>query len=199
MTWTIDKIKQLKKLWQKGKSTVEIGRELGISKNAVVGKVHRLELNSRPSPIKKDAAPKVVKPKIQKTDKMSLLDLKLNSCRWPIGEPKDPDFHFCGKDTITGKPYCPEHCKVAYTSLKELASQKAEAKKELAAEEDEKPTKKTTKKEEVKAVKETTTKKQKEAVKKVSDKKQKPSLKTVKTTKPAKVIKPTPKTKAKKK
>lgn len=134
MSWTPEKIKQLKKLWAKGKSTVEIGRELGISKNAVVGKVHRLELDARPSPIKKATAPA---PKPQKTKLsnnkgyMTLLDLKLNSCRWPIGEPKDADFHFCGKDTVTGKPYCAEHCKVAYTSLKELANQnKNEAKKE---------------------------------------------------------------------
>lgn len=134
MSWTPEKIKQLKKLWAKGKSTVEIGRELGISKNAVVGKVHRLELDARPSPIKKATSPA---PKPQKTKLsnnkgyMTLLDLKLNSCRWPIGEPKDADFHFCGKDTVTGKPYCAEHCKVAYTSLKELANQnKNEAKKE---------------------------------------------------------------------
>lgn len=138
MSWTPEKIKQLKKLWAKGKSTVEIGRELGISKNAVVGKVHRLELDARPSPIKKTVAPT---PKAQKAKPsnnkgyMTLLDLKLNSCRWPIGEPKDADFHFCGKDTVTGKPYCAEHCKVAYTSLKELANQnKNEAKKESAEE-----------------------------------------------------------------
>ena len=123
MTWTTEKIKQLKKLWSKGKSTVEIGRELGISKNAVVGKVHRLELNARPSPIKKEAVKKTVKKKVQKQENVSLMDLKLNSCRWPIGDPKDADFHFCGKDTVTGKPYCSEHCKIAYTSLKELANQ----------------------------------------------------------------------------
>ena len=123
MTWTTEKIKQLKKLWSKGKSTVEIGRELGISKNAVVGKVHRLELNARPSPIKKETVKKTVKKKVQKQENVSLMDLKLNSCRWPIGDPKDADFHFCGKDTVTGKPYCSEHCKIAYTSLKELANQ----------------------------------------------------------------------------
>lgn len=123
MTWTTEKIKQLKKLWSKGKSTVEIGRELGISKNAVVGKVHRLELNARPSPIKKETVKKTVKKKEVKQENVSLMDLKMNSCRWPIGDPKDADFHFCGKDTVTGKPYCSEHCKIAYTSLKELANQ----------------------------------------------------------------------------
>ena len=105
MSWTPEKIKQLKKLWAKGKSTVEIGRELGISKNAVVGKVHRLELDARPSPIKKAVAPTPKPQKMKLSNNkgyMTLLDLKLNSCRWPIGEPKDADFHFCGKDTVTG-------------------------------------------------------------------------------------------------
>ncbi|MBQ8250378.1 MAG: hypothetical protein IJY92_00515 [Alphaproteobacteria bacterium] len=135
MAWTAEKIKQLKKLWLKGKSTIEIGKELGISKNAVVGKVHRLELAARPSPIKRVQKPttatkqKVVKKEI-KPKKMTLMDLKLTSCRWPIGDPKDEDFHFCGADTVTGKPYCAEHCKVAYTSLKELTLQNAKAKKE---------------------------------------------------------------------
>lgn len=138
MTWTTEKIKQLKKLWSKGKSTVEIGRELGISKNAVVGKVHRLELNARPSPIKKSTTTKTPKKKPQNTEKVALLDLKLNSCRWPIGEPSDANFHFCGKDTVTGKPYCAEHCKIAYTSLKELTNQnKVETKEDAETKQDE--------------------------------------------------------------
>ena len=56
------------------------------------------------------------------------MDLRTNTCRWPIGEPTDDNFHFCGKQTVTGKPYCAEHCKVAYTSLKELADQNAKNK-----------------------------------------------------------------------
>ena len=133
MVWTPEKIKLLKKLWLKGKSTIEIGKELGMSKNAVVGKVHRLELAARPSPIKKNQKQGEQKQKQAaqiKQSKVSLMDLKLNSCRWPIGDPKDDDFHFCGADTVTGKPYCSEHCKIAYTSLKELTLQNAKAKKE---------------------------------------------------------------------
>lgn len=126
MAWTDDKIKQLKKLWSKGKSTVEIAKELGISKNAVVGKVHRLELKNRPSPIKKKEGIART-PTAQKKQNMTLMDLRINSCRWPIGDPKEPHFHFCGADTALGKPYCPAHCKIAYTSLKELASQNAKA------------------------------------------------------------------------
>ena len=134
MAWTSDKIKQLTKLWNKGKSTVEIARELGISKNAVVGKVHRLGLDARPSPIRvpKTIVPTPSKntPKSHQKEKTSLLDLKINSCRWPYGEPGTDNFHFCGKDAQTGKPYCPEHCKIAYTSLKELAMESARNKKE---------------------------------------------------------------------
>lgn len=142
MTWTPEKIKSLKKLWQKGKSTVEIGKALGISKNAVVGKVHRLELTARPSPIKSKSGAKPATKAAAKTTKSSktsvpptktvvkLMDLKLTSCRWPIGDPKDPDFHFCGKTTQTGKSYCPEHCKMAYISLRELTLQNAKNKKE---------------------------------------------------------------------
>lgn len=147
MTWTPEKIKSLKKLWQKGKSTVEIGKALGISKNAVVGKVHRLELAARPSPIKSAGAVKKTTAKTAdkasgksgvksqsktkvKNDKVTLMDLKLTSCRWPIGDPKDADFHFCGKPAQTGKPYCPEHCKLAYISLRELTLQNAKSKKE---------------------------------------------------------------------
>ncbi len=134
MAWTAEKIKQLKKLWLKGKSTIEIGKELGISKNAVVGKVHRLELAARPSPIKRSQKQAPAKPRATKKEikpkNVTLMDLKLTSCRWPIGDPKDEDFHFCGADTVTGKPYCAEHCKLAYTSLKELTLQNAKAKKE---------------------------------------------------------------------
>ncbi|MBQ7412981.1 MAG: global cell cycle regulator GcrA-like protein [Alphaproteobacteria bacterium] len=129
MSWTNDKIKQLKKLWAKGKSTVEIAKELGISKNSVIGKVHRLELSARPSPIKRKepVVPKTVAPK-KVPEKCRLMDLRTNTCRWPIGEPTDENFHFCGKQTVTGKPYCAEHCKIAYTSLKELADQNAKNK-----------------------------------------------------------------------
>ena len=50
-------------------------------------------------------------------------DLKLNTCRWPIGEPTDSDFHFCGENTVMGKPYCAKHCAIAYTTIKESAQE----------------------------------------------------------------------------
>ncbi len=114
MIWTEDKIKTLKKLWTSGASTAEIAKKLGISKNSVIGKVHRLELGARPSPIKKVAPVKKVKAAKQKKERIGIMDLKMNTCRWPIGDPTDEDFHFCGENTVTGKPYCAEHCALAY-------------------------------------------------------------------------------------
>lgn len=155
MAWTPEKVKELKKLWKKGLTTVEIGRLIGISKNAVVGKAHRLGLESRPSPIKRDegasskkkivsAPSKKKKEAISSTSKndpnkpdfgecqeikdapitkesaakgVKLVDLKPDSCRWPLGDPKDPNFCFCGKEVVPGKVYCEEHCAVAYSGV----------------------------------------------------------------------------------
>jgi len=58
MDWTAEAIERLKALWAEGHSTTEIGRRMGISKNAVVGKAHRLNLPARPSPIRRDAEPR---------------------------------------------------------------------------------------------------------------------------------------------
>ena len=114
MVWTDDKIKNLKKLWLKGSTTAEIAKKLGLSKNSIIGKVHRLNLETRPSPIKKVALIKKVKVAPKKVEHIGIMDLKINTCRWPIGDPTDEDFHFCGKNTVMGKPYCAEHCAMAY-------------------------------------------------------------------------------------
>ena len=116
MAWTEDKIKKLKKLWQAGKATAEIAKSLGMSKNSIIGKVHRLNLTMRPSPIKKEVKP-VKKAPPKKVGVVHLMDLKINTCRWPIGDPKDEDFHFCGEQTVTGKPYCLAHCQEAYLNM----------------------------------------------------------------------------------
>lgn len=70
MAWTEEKVKRLKELWKKGYSTGEIGRMIGVSKNAVVGKAHRLGLDSRPSPIKPDRDSQGVKEKIKPKEKI---------------------------------------------------------------------------------------------------------------------------------
>ncbi|HYF07648.1 MAG TPA: GcrA family cell cycle regulator [Acetobacteraceae bacterium] len=64
MDWSPEAIDRLRALWAEGHSTAEIGRRMGISKNAVVGKAHRLNLPARPSPIRRDAAPRPVVPRI---------------------------------------------------------------------------------------------------------------------------------------
>lgn len=201
MSWTDERIATLKKMWEGGSTASQIAEELGgVSRNAVIGKAHRLGLKSRPSPVKaneknkaapkakappkpapkaapkppapkaaapaKPAAapvpapsaavpsqplpdkrpdlPKIVsvgpggflrqgpgdqqppippapprrlvpaKPDPSIADKTSLLDLSDKVCRWPMGHPGEPDFHFCGEAVNPGFPYCVEHCGRAY-------------------------------------------------------------------------------------
>ena len=110
--WTDDRIAKLKKLWTEGLPTGEIGKRLGVSKNAVVGKAHRLSLKSRPSPIRK--AVKKAEPKKEEVTVFTLANLTSMTCRWPNGDPKEDNFHFCGKPVFQTKPYCAEHCAAAY-------------------------------------------------------------------------------------
>ncbi len=201
MSWTDERIATLKKMWEGGSTASQIAEELGgVSRNAVIGKAHRLGLKSRPSPVKanekKKAAPKAkappkpapkaapkppapkaaapakpaaapapapsaavpsqplpdkrpdlpkivsvgpggflrqgpgdqqppippapprrlvpAKPDPSIADKTSLLDLSDKVCRWPMGHPGEPDFHFCGEAVNPGFPYCVEHCGRAY-------------------------------------------------------------------------------------
>ena len=204
MSWTDERIATLTKMWESGATASQIADELGgVSRNAVIGKAHRLGLKARPSPVKanepkpeprakgaeaKGAAkapagrpkaaepeveddiddigdeqappasatpsqplpkpvqdmPRVVsvgpggflrqgpgdqqapippapprrlvpaKPSAEVADKTSLLDLNDRVCRWPMGHPGEPDFHFCGEKVNPGFPYCVEHCGRAY-------------------------------------------------------------------------------------
>ena len=111
VVWTDDRIAKLKKLWSDGLTTGEIGKRLGVSKNAVVGKAHRLELKSRPSPIRRAGVK--LEPK-EETRVYTLADLNSQTCRWPHGDPKEDNFHFCGNPILHGKPYCLDHCAAAY-------------------------------------------------------------------------------------
>jgi GcrA cell cycle regulator len=112
MSWTEERITELKRLWAAGHSAAVIGRQLGVSKNAVIGKAHRMNLANRPSPIKKSEAPQpavakpVVVPETRPTGGLQ--------CRWPIGDPGEPGFHFCDAQAVPGKPYCAEHYARAY-------------------------------------------------------------------------------------
>lgn len=109
--WTPERIETLTKLWNEGIATSEIGRRLDVTKNAVVGKVHRLGLPKRQSPIQRKA-PK--KKKVEEPTVITLDQLRPGMCAWPIGDPGNPDFHFCGEKITEGKPYCETHCEMAY-------------------------------------------------------------------------------------
>lgn len=108
-TWTPEHIEMLTRLWNDGLSTAQIGKMLGVSKNAVVGKAHRLQLAVRNSPI-------------QRKEGAQIIELTANCCRWPEGHPGQPGFRFCGKQALPGKPYCPEHAARAYTQPKDRKS-----------------------------------------------------------------------------
>lgn len=126
--WTPDRVKTLMALWAEGISTLEIGRRLGVTKNAVVGKVHRLGLPKRQSPI--NSAPRTPRasnkssepvrmapppPSVPITaDMVKMEELTSGMCNWPEGEPGTDDFRFCGQQVVEGKPYCAAHCARAY-------------------------------------------------------------------------------------
>lgn len=131
MSWTDERVALLKKMWNEGKTAAEIAKELGgVTRNAVIGKAHRLKLSNRLSPIQQNNKKPVVKvveekplPRKVANDTaisdleivgVQLSELKEKMCRWPIGDPKEPDFRFCGCQAIAGLPYCGEHAKVAY-------------------------------------------------------------------------------------
>ena len=104
--WTKTKVEKLSKLWGQGVSARDIAEKLGnISRNAVIGKANRLGLSKKLSSEDK---------KIKKEISASSLVHNMSGCKWPIGHPGDNDFSFCGKPTIPGKPYCGEHCLIAY-------------------------------------------------------------------------------------
>ena len=124
MSWTEHKVQELTRLWEAGHSAAAIGRIIGMSKNAVIGKAHRIHLTGRPSPIRYregedapepfavvPAPPEPVTPQI-------MVPIKRHrgktECLWPIGDPGDDGFRFCGEAAEEGKPYCAEHCAKAY-------------------------------------------------------------------------------------
>ena len=125
--WDKKNLERLKKLWDEGLPITKIGLELGVSRNSIAGKAHRLGLPKRNSPISKSGEPR--KNKIAsnfETSKEPPLKILLrevewsrNRCCWPIGDPKLPGFSFCGTSIMPGRPYCKEHSNLAYTTTRE--------------------------------------------------------------------------------
>ena len=125
--WTEERLEELKKLWAQGLSISQIGEALGVSRNAIAGKAHRMGLPKRPSPISK---PKTEKPKVEPVFEEQDLPLRLelrqlvwsrSKCCWPTGDPKKNGFVFCGDTVVPGKPYCLPHCKEAYTTSRDAS------------------------------------------------------------------------------
>lgn len=111
--WTPEITAALIALWDEGLPTAEIGQRLGITKNAVIGKVHRLGLTKRASPIKGTVPGRKPRP-APSADVIRLDRLGPGMCSWPEGDPGSEEFRFCGKKAVPGKPYCEEHCAKAY-------------------------------------------------------------------------------------
>jgi GcrA cell cycle regulator len=148
MSWTDERVALLKKLWVEGKTAAEIAKELGgVTRNAVIGKAHRLKLSNRVSPIQQNKKPVTLKPVVEKKikkpleqdnnrEKISLVDLGANACRWPIGDPREENFGFCGDRKMMGLPYCSEHAKVAYQAATRNRILQAEAQEMAQVEQD---------------------------------------------------------------
>jgi GcrA cell cycle regulator len=178
MEWTEQRIDMLRKLWGQGQTASQIATLLGgVTRNAVIGKAHRLGLTGRPSPIKREgteaAAPRR-KPAAQRRQQPAIAPMPAprhavapsaqaavsvpaerysapapemaetrvepqvaapkapsaprvaaqagsKSCSWPVGDPKQPGFHFCGDVAEAGRPYCAHHCGIAYHRKSEAA------------------------------------------------------------------------------
>jgi GcrA cell cycle regulator len=172
MGWTEERVELLKRLWLEGLSASQIAGILGegVTRNAVIGKVHRLKLSGRAKPasaaprartpgrstprrpsssgggrslggggmmkarsmasapmhgatalkmseeldVEAYVAPEVAEIFIPPEQRISLLQLTEETCKWPIGDPLLPDFYFCGRHSNEGKPYCEFHSRRAY-------------------------------------------------------------------------------------
>ncbi len=172
MSWTDDRVEILKKLWAEGLSASQIaGRLGGVTRNAVIGKVHRLGLSGRATtsrakpararkhkttrqggttrlglfssnstamrslstnpdgPKEEPFRSQYVELDIPLEERVDLVDLKESQCRWPIGDPQESGFHFCGKHKEDGTPYCEYHAEIAFQPL---SRQSARAKAQTA-------------------------------------------------------------------
>ena len=138
-TWTTERLELLKQHFAAGLSCREIAGEIGVSRNAVIGKLSRLNLSrektakprrdetarSRTRSVPRqqyrmlrklfaEAQPLEENEIIHSEQRCSLLELSEERCRWPINAPGEKDFCFCGNRPLEGLPYCAGHSRLAY-------------------------------------------------------------------------------------
>lgn len=134
--WSEDRTQRAVKLWAEGYSAAQIAKELGgVTRNSVIGKIHRLGLARKAPRAPKQARVRpprrtqaYAKPKLQPTPpapeplspmfKVSLLQLNAYTCRYPIGDPQDADFTFCGRTSSPDHPYCIGHSALCFQPVK---------------------------------------------------------------------------------
>ncbi len=99
--WSEDRVAVLEEMWRKGYSARQIAQQLGgVTRNAVIGKANRMGLSQRPKTVRRLPIAAPIRNE--------------RNCQWPHGNPGEESFHLCGERVLNGKPYCQQHCEVAY-------------------------------------------------------------------------------------
>lgn len=148
MDWSEERTAVLKKLWLEGLSASQVARQLGgVSRSAVIGKVHRMGITVRETPVRPRtssirspnrlqvrsrtvretasapiaATPRAPRPADDLLPTSGILGLDAHSCRWPIGNPDQTDFGFCGREKLARGSYCDLHAQGAFRRFQSSA------------------------------------------------------------------------------